>query len=130
LTILRTARDALLVLSVTWLGGCTSTKPIESHYPEAAVRRADQVTLDSKDIDRIDGYHNLGIVSGSSCEDQAGAEKMIRLEAAKAGATKVVHLQCWEAGPLSGCLGQTYRCKGKAISFDEGGSRDGPLVGN
>jgi hypothetical protein len=119
----------LVALAV--LVGCASSKPIEANYPEAAVHRADQVILDSKDIDRIDGYHNLGIVSGWSCEDRAGAEKMIRLEAAKAGATRVAHLQCWAAGPLSGCLTQTYRCKGKAISLDEGGSRqDGPLVGN
>ena len=108
------------------LVGCTQTKSLESQYPTAAVKRADKIVLETHDIDQIDGYHNLGIVTGWSCEDQAGAEKMIRLEAAKAGATKVVRLQCSAAGPLSGCLAQTYRCKGKAISVDEGGSRAGP----
>ena len=120
---MRRALHAGLLLSMV---GCMQQQSIESHYPTAAVKRADKIVLDTRDIEQIDGYHNLGIVSGASCDDQAGAEKMIRLEAAKIGATRVVHLQCSAAGPLSGCLAQTYRCKGKAISIDEGGSRAGP----
>jgi hypothetical protein len=122
----RAPRGALRTGLAVWLVGCTQQQSLESHYPTAAVKRADHVILDTHDIEQIDGYHNLGIVSGSSCDDQAGAEKMIRLEAAKVGANKVVHLQCWAAGPLSGCFSQTYRCKGKAIAIEEGGARSGP----
>ena len=122
----RTIRFALQTTFATWLVGCAQTKSLESQYPTAAVKRADAIVLDTRDIEQIDGYHNLGIVSGWSCDDQAGAEKMIRLEAAKVGATRVVRLQCSAAGPLSGCLAQTYRCKGKAVSIDEGGARAGP----
>jgi len=126
LNVRRTLRCTLLAGLALWLFGCTQQQSLESHYPTAAVKRADKIILDTRDIDQIDGYHNLGIVAGASCDDQAGAEKMIRLEAAKLGASKVVHLQCWAAGPLSGCFAQTYRCKGKAIAIVEGGSRSGP----
>ena len=115
----------LLVVFVAGVFGCTP-KPIESHYPVAAVRQADHVILETKDVDLIDGYHNLGIVAGNSCDSRDDAEKMIRLEAAKVGANKVVKLQCWVAGPLSGCFAQTYYCKGKAISLDDANTRDAP----
>lgn len=112
-----------------WLVACAST-PLEAKYPKAAVQRADRVILDPKDIELISGYHNLGIVSGLSCKDKNEAEKMIRLEAAKSGANKVVRLRCWEAGPLSPCLSTTYYCKGKAIATDDDAMRQTPDQSN